>query len=1232
MTRISREFGNIMQKDIWHSVSVDVSFVSNKFPNYKIGANDRILEPKEGPEIPSMKEIVARETAQLLEQQKRLSVRDLANKFEKGLAAAAKLSDEAKFREAASLDKHVLLKKLRDLLESLRGRVAGRNKDDVEEAISMVEALAVQLTHREGELLQEKAEVKKLANFLKQASEDAKKMVEEERAFARAEIESARATVQRIEEAIDEQERMSRSSEKQVMDMEHELKALRIQLREKSMYSLQLRKEIQGHGLEPAPGCGFSISLLLLGHSSEEMIKHMDSILAMSKRLEENKSNLYELDGSETLGSCLRIVPCAESAPDISKCYIQWFRISPEGSKKDSSNACRTGGWSGAVGCGGKKKKKKRWEWDSGCNRRKKRKEIEEEEEGDRGRRRKREEGRRGRRQKKKKKKEGGDMYIRTPAQMYIRTPAPSCSRTHCASATKSSYAPEPYDVGRCLQAEIMANDQKVVVTTTGLIDPVEYIFQGLGSYVEALVRKADTEFNVVVTQMNGHDHASHSIYVFHVGKMRIRLRKGMITKAKEPYSSSMQLCGVRGGGNAAAQALFWQPKKVLSFTLAFESERERNAAIMLARRFAFDCNRDSHLLADARNSGAAETKGPFKIAPTAPNQFFTFKPAPLRSGFDDPTANNKPKGIRPLGLSISFQRPLIVDRGGELKHRRSSYRRSSRVLEPLCLGRIRKERWHLVRQSPNNSSQEVDIWQRKCCVSFCNFLRIRLVFEISRLGFLDFLISLLRLFPLVLSDHVGSTVSIDSAGGGAAALVGKQKPVAGEFNNRRALGDIGNLVNVRGGVDMKPQVQQISRPITRFLAPVSRSFGAQLLAKAQAAADNKPATFVADGAAVGGKAAKAPVADGAAVGGKAAKAAVADGAAAGGKAARAAKQKVTIKPKPEMIIEISPETEEESEAKKPGLQNSRHRSSRKKVESLTSVLTARSKFACGLTKAVLDIDAADSEDQLAVVDYVEDIYKFYKSSEKSTMVHEYMSSHVEINHKMRAILIDWLIDVHHKFELMPETLYLTVHIVDQYLSMKVVLRKELQLVGIGAMLIASKYEEIWAPEVNDFICISDRAYTREQILLMEKRILNRLEWSLTVPTKYVFLLRFLKAAQSDKEMEHMVFFLAELALTQYSMIVYCPSMIAAAAVYVAQCTLKKNPPWNETLKRHTGFSELELVGCAKLLVVCHSAAAGDKLKAVHKKYSSPLRGGVALLPPASKLLLLEDLKETAAA
>ncbi|KAI4304767.1 hypothetical protein MLD38_040238 [Melastoma candidum] len=480
MTRVSRELANRLQKENFATVSADVMFASSRFPSYRIGANNRIImDPKDDPRVKSMKEEVARETAVLLEQQMRLSVRVLASKFEKGLAAAAKLSEEARLREAVSLEKHVILKKLRDALEALKGRVAGRNKEDVEEAIAMVEALAVKLSQREGELVQEKAEVRRLASFLKQASEDAKKLVEEERAFARAEIESARAAVQRVEQALQEHERASRAAGKQdieelmkevqearrikmlhrpskVMDMEHELRALRNQLVEKSKRAIELQKE-----------------------------------LALCKGGEKN-SLLFELDGPEALGSMLRIVPCSDVAPGISELSVQWYRLSADGETKEL-----------------------------------------------------------------------------------------------ISGATKPTYAPEPFDVGRTLRADIVYEGQHVMLSTTGPIEGAP----GLGSYVEALVRKHDTEFNVVIIQMSGMDHLSESIHVLHIGKMRIKLTKGTTTVAKEYYSSSMQLCGVRGGGNAAPQALFWQVRNRTSYVLAFESERERNAAILLARRFAYDCN-----------------------------------------------------------------------------------------------------------------------------------------------------------------------------------------------------------------------------------------------------------------------------------------------------------------------------------------------------------------------------------------------------------------------------------------------------------------------------------------------------------------------------------------------------------------------------------------------------------------------------------------------------------------
>lgn len=443
---------------------------------------------------------------------------------------------------------------------------------------------------------------------------------------------------------------------------------------------------------------------------------------------------------------------------------------------------------------------------------------------------------------------------------------------------------------------------------------------------------------------------------------------------------------------------------------------------------------------------------------------------------------------------------------------------------------------------------------------------------------------------------------------GEAAIGGGKQqkKNGAAEARNRKALGDIGNLATVRG-IEGKP-----NRPITR-------SFCAQLLANAQAAAaaenTKKQVCVNVDGAPL-----------------------LLDGGAAGKQAAapKPLQKKANDKPRIKIVFNKSSDTQEEDDkAKKENPVNKKKDGegiSRKKAAAFTSVLTARSKAACGLTnkpkEQIVDIDAADVGNDLAAVEYVEDIYKFYKLVEHENRPHDYMDWQPEVNESMRAILVDWLIDVHRKFELSPETLYLTINIIDRFLAIKTVPRRELQLLGISAMLLASKYEEIWPPEVNDFVNLSDRAYTHGQILVMEKTILGKLEWTLTVPTPYVFLARFIKASIPDQDVESMVYFLAELGMMHYATIIYCPSMIAASAVYAARCTLQKTPAWNETLKLHTGFSEPQIMDCAKLLASFHSMAAKSKLQSVYRKYSSSERKAVALLP-AAKALLPASLKTT---
>ncbi|KAL6598838.1 hypothetical protein ACP70R_046098 [Stipagrostis hirtigluma subsp. patula] len=315
-------------------------------------------------------------------------------------------------------------------------------------------------------------------------------------------------------------------------------------------------------------------------------------------------------------------------------------------------------------------------------------------------------------------------------------------------------------------------------------------------------------------------------------------------------------------------------------------------------------------------------------------------------------------------------------------------------------------------------------------------------------------------------------------------------------------------------------------------------------------------------------------------------------------------------KRKPPEVIEISSDSEEKKVSRS-------QRVSRRCSTASDGVISSPK------TMQAYDIDAPDARNELAVAEYVADIYTFYRSTERIRLpLSNYMSSQAEINGRMRAILIDWIVEVQYRLMLMPESLYLTVHIIDQYLSMESVPKKELQLVGVSAMLIACKYEEIWAPLVKDLLCISDNAFSREQVLTTEKSILNKLEWNLTVPTIYMFIVRYLKAAMGNKELEHMAFFYTELALVQYSMLVYPPSVTAAAAVYAARCTLDINPLWNDILEHHTGLAESELQDCAKHLISLHSAASDSKQKAVYKKYSSPKLGAVSLYLPAKKLLV----------
>jgi cyclin B len=215
-----------------------------------------------------------------------------------------------------------------------------------------------------------------------------------------------------------------------------------------------------------------------------------------------------------------------------------------------------------------------------------------------------------------------------------------------------------------------------------------------------------------------------------------------------------------------------------------------------------------------------------------------------------------------------------------------------------------------------------------------------------------------------------------------------------------------------------------------------------------------------------------------------------------------------------------------------------------------------------------------------------------------------YIETQTEINGKMRGILVDWLVEVHMKYRSRPETLYLTINLIDRFLSRIAILRKRLQLVGVVAMFIASKFEEITPPEVADFVYITDNAYTKEDILQMECSMLTALNFHIVVPTAAHFLDRLQQANRSDAVQQQVCRYLVELQLLEIRMIRHLPSHVVAAATLVSNELLGRQPAWPPIMVQVTRYSEAELRFCADELRSIFEAAPNNSLQAVRKRYS----------------------------
>ncbi|GFS95621.1 hypothetical protein NPIL_126341 [Nephila pilipes] len=264
--------------------------------------------------------------------------------------------------------------------------------------------------------------------------------------------------------------------------------------------------------------------------------------------------------------------------------------------------------------------------------------------------------------------------------------------------------------------------------------------------------------------------------------------------------------------------------------------------------------------------------------------------------------------------------------------------------------------------------------------------------------------------------------------------------------------------------------------------------------------------------------------------------------------------------------------------------------------------------------EGVEDFDATCTGDPNSVVDYVIDIFKYYREREKEFVVKKYLDKQKEMTKSMRSILVDWMVEVQESFELNHETLYLAVKLVDIYLMNNFVAKSKLQLIGATAVFVAAKFDERMPPLVDDFLYICDDSYTRAEFLETEIKILKTVNFNLGIPLSYRFLRRYARCARISMEMLTLARFILETALMDYGLIEVLDSKMAAASLLLA---LKmKGMKWTPTLEYYTEYKENDLQDLIVHLNKDISVAPTKHLQTIRVKYSHDIFFNVAQIPP----------------
>lgn len=233
------------------------------------------------------------------------------------------------------------------------------------------------------------------------------------------------------------------------------------------------------------------------------------------------------------------------------------------------------------------------------------------------------------------------------------------------------------------------------------------------------------------------------------------------------------------------------------------------------------------------------------------------------------------------------------------------------------------------------------------------------------------------------------------------------------------------------------------------------------------------------------------------------------------------------------------------------------------------------------------DLDEEDIDDPLMVSEYVNDIFPYLHELEYKTLPDsQYLFKQKHLKPKMRSILVDWLVEMHMRFRLLPETLFLAINIMDRFMSLEVVQIDKLQLLATSSLFIAAKYEEVFSPSVKNYSYFTEGSYSEDEILQAEKYILTTLDFELNYPNPMNFLRRISKADDYDVQSRTLGKYLLEITIIDHKFIGLLPSLCSAAAMYIARLILGKMPVWHGNLIHYSGgYRVNDMKDCIQMMV-----------------------------------------------